>query len=59
MPTRHLDVVVARAGGHHRPDHGVLVDDEVDDDGHVVGRHRLLDRRVDLLGLSQRSPTQP
>src|SRR3954451_8196955 len=31
-----LDLVVAGAGGDHRPDHGVAVDAEVDDHGHVV-----------------------
>src|SRR6185437_6864697 len=40
------DVVVAHAGRDHRPDHRVLVHDEVDDDRLVVDRHRLLDDRV-------------
>ena len=35
--------------GHHRPDHGVAVDDEVDDDRDVVDLHGLLDGRVDVL----------
>src|SRR5206468_12825407 len=45
--TRRQDLVVAGAGRHHRPHHRVLTDDEVDDDGHVVDRHGLHDRRVD------------
>ena len=51
---RGLDVVVAGAGGHHRPHHRVRADGEVDDDGCVVDRHRLLDRRVDV-GRASRS----
>src|SRR3954447_23692272 len=42
------DLVVARAGRHHRPHHRVLADDEVDDAGRVLDRHGLLDRRVDV-----------
>src|SRR3954454_15280978 len=49
-PPRELDVVVAHAGGHHRPDHRIPVDDEVDDDRHVVDGHGLLDRGIDVLG---------
>src|SRR5215472_3005278 len=43
---RELDVVVACAGRDHRPHHGVVVDDEVDDHRLVVDRHGLLDHRV-------------
>src|ERR1700678_2067542 len=46
---REFDVVVAGAGRDHRPDHGVLVHDEVDHDRLVVDRHRLLDDRVHIL----------
>src|SRR5262249_21156019 len=51
-----LDVVVARAGGHHRPHHRVLADGEVDDDRGVVYRHRLLDGAVHVV---LRLATQP
>src|SRR5690349_24645025 len=37
------DLVVADAGRDHRPDHGVRVHDEVDDDRAVVDLQRLLD----------------
>src|SRR5690349_10969112 len=45
---RHLDRVVAHAGRHHRPDHRVAVDDEVDHDRDVVDLHGLADRLVDV-----------
>src|SRR5215213_9858144 len=48
--SRVLDLVVAGAGGDHRPDHGVAVHAEVDDDGDVVDLHRLGDGCVDVLG---------
>src|SRR6202142_4421709 len=41
--TGEVDVVVAGAGGHHRPDHGVPVHDEVDHDRPVLDPHGLLD----------------
>src|SRR5688572_7628904 len=45
---RELDVVVAGAGGHHRPHHRVAVDPEVHHHRHVVDLHRLGDGRVDV-----------
>src|SRR5215467_6460129 len=42
----HLDVVVAGAGGHHRPDHRIPVHDEIDHDRLVVDLHGLLDHLV-------------
>src|SRR5690348_449865 len=48
---RELDVVVAGAGRDHGPDHGVLVDDEVDHDRPVVDGHGALDHLVHLAGL--------
>src|SRR5580704_12899843 len=44
----HLDVVVARAGGHHRPDHRVPLHDEIDHDRLIVDLHGLLDHLVHL-----------
>src|SRR3712207_5944360 len=46
---RGQDLVVAGAGGDHRPHLGVGADDEVDHHGGVVDRHRLLDDRVDVV----------
>src|SRR6478752_3821682 len=42
------DLVVGGAGGDHRPHHGVLVDDEVDDDRAVVDRVGLGDDLVQV-----------
>src|SRR5829696_9535780 len=46
---RGQDVVVAGAGGDHRPHLGVVADDEVDDHRGVVDRHGLLDHRVHVV----------
>src|SRR6266851_2714205 len=48
---RVLDVIVARAGGDHRPHHRVAVHNEVDDHRPVVDRHGLLDYRVHAPGV--------
>ena len=44
------EVVVAQTGGDHREDLLPCVDAEVDDDGAVVDRVGLVDRRLDLFG---------
>src|SRR6266550_7068365 len=46
---RRQDLVVTGAGRNHRPHLGVLADHEVDHHRGVVHRHRLLNRRVDVL----------
>src|SRR4051812_9648386 len=46
-PDRH-DLVVAGAGGDHRPHLGILPHDEVDHDGTVVDLHRAADGGVDV-----------
>src|SRR3954449_9042311 len=56
---RELDLVVGQARGHHRPDHRVPVDDEVDDDRPVVHRHGRLDGRVQVLGPLAAQPHAP
>src|SRR6266536_1428776 len=43
---RELDVVVARAGRNHRPHHRVVMHNEVDDDGAVIGLGGRLDHVV-------------
>ena len=51
MVARVLDVAVADALRHHRPDHRVGAHDEVDHDRTVIGVERELDGRVDLVFL--------
>src|SRR5690606_29766116 len=53
------DFVVAGAGGHHRPHHGVLADHEVDHHWGVVDRHRLVDDGVHILGALAPQPDAP
>src|SRR5690625_3594348 len=55
-PPSDLDLVVTRTGCDHWPDHRVPADREVHHDGTIIDSHRLLDRRVHILGAVTAQP---